>query len=60
MKRAWRIDEAADLFRVSPATIRRWVKAGKLDEVPAASGARVTVESMKRLLEKSQGTRQGA
>lgn len=55
--RAWREDETADLFRVSPATVRRWIKAGKLETVPAGTGTRITVASIKKLLEKSQSTR---
>ena len=53
MTRAWCIDETADLFRVSQATVRRWIKAGKLKAVPTSTGTRITVASIKELLKKS-------
>ena len=35
-----RIHEAADLLRVHPTTMRRWLRAGKLDHVRLPTGER--------------------
>jgi excisionase family DNA binding protein len=45
------IQEVADFFRVKPATVRRWIKAGKLDAVTLApKTVRITEDAVKEFM----------
>jgi excisionase family DNA binding protein len=46
------LSEAADACRVTPGTIRRWVKTGKLDAVTLPGGTyRIRHEDLARLIQ---------
>lgn len=42
--------QAARKARVSPATLRRWVKAGRLPKVPGSRVIRITSDHLDRVL----------
>lgn len=45
------IREVADFFRVKPATVRRWIKEGKLDAVTLApKTVRITEDAVKEFM----------
>ena len=49
---AYRIDEAAEAMRVTPATLYRWIAAGKLRTVKIGGRRLVSAKVLNALLEK--------
>lgn len=49
-------DEVADLLRIDPATVRRWVAAGRLGGFKAGRNWRVTEEDLQRFIQANRAT----
>jgi excisionase family DNA binding protein len=49
---AYRIDEAAEAMRVTPATLYRWIAAGKLKTVKIGGRRLVSAKVLNTLLER--------
>jgi excisionase family DNA binding protein len=49
---AYRIDEAAEALRVTPATVYKWIAAGKLKSVKIGGRRLVSARALHALIEK--------